>query len=192
MTIDAAFTSFPTFTTNRLHLRQLRPTDAEALFALKSDPRVTEPYGREPQQSIEESHTLMQRLQDLYERHEALFWAITLKGEDSVIGSCTLFQFDSDFLCAETGYELHPDYWHRGIVAEAMSSLLAFGFTELGLHRIEANIGANNTPSRNVVLKLGFTFEGSLRQRYFFRGTFEDQLCFGLLRDEWLESQLSG
>jgi len=186
MTIDAAFTSFPTITTKRLHLRQLRPTDAEALFALKSDPRVTEPYGREPQQSLDDTYALMQQLQGLYEGRSAFFWVITLRGEERVIGSCTLFQFDLDSLCAETGYELYPDYWHRGIVAEAMSSLLAYGFTELGLHRIEANVGANNTPSQNVVRKLGFTFEGNLRQRYFFRGTFEDQYCFGLLKDEWL------
>ena len=36
MTIDAAFTHFPSFTTGRLLLREVRPTDAEALFAMKS------------------------------------------------------------------------------------------------------------------------------------------------------------
>ncbi|HLJ32774.1 MAG TPA: GNAT family N-acetyltransferase, partial [Ktedonobacteraceae bacterium] len=93
MTIDAAFTNFPTLTTNRLHLRQLRSTDAEALFALKSDPRVTEPYGREPQQSLDDTYALMQQLQGLYEGRSAFFWVITLRGEERVIGSCTLFQF---------------------------------------------------------------------------------------------------
>ena len=42
MTIDEAFTYFPTLTTSRLHLRQLRSTDAEALFAIRSDPEVME------------------------------------------------------------------------------------------------------------------------------------------------------
>jgi [ribosomal protein S5]-alanine N-acetyltransferase len=45
MSIDAAFTHFPSLTTNRLHLRQIQPTDAEALFAIKSDQKVTEFYG---------------------------------------------------------------------------------------------------------------------------------------------------
>jgi ribosomal-protein-alanine N-acetyltransferase len=188
MTIDAAFTYFPFLTTSRLHLRQIQPTDAEALFAIKSDQRVTEPYGQEPYQSLEETHALIQRLQTLYDRREAIFWCITLKGEDTVIGSCTFFQFDPDFQCAETGYELHRAYWRQGLIGEAMPAILTYGFTELGLHRIEANVGAGNTPSRSLLLKLGFTYEGNLRQRYFFRGHFEDQHCFGLLKDEWLKS----
>ncbi len=89
MSIDAAFTHFPSLTTNRLQLRQLQPTDAGALFAIRSDREVMEPYGQEPYQSLEEAHTMIQRLQILYERREALFWGITLKGEDTVIGSCT-------------------------------------------------------------------------------------------------------
>lgn len=185
MSIDAAFSRFPTLITHRLRLRQLRPTDAEALFAIKAVPEVTASYGQEPYQSLKETHTMMQKLQALYEQRAALFWGITLKEEDTVIGSCTLFQFDPDFLCVETGYELHPTYWRQGIIAEAMSAVLIYGFTELGLHRIEANVGANNIPSQSLLLKLGFTFEGNLRQRYFFRGQFEDQHCFGLLRDEW-------
>lgn len=72
-------------------------------------------------------------------------------------------------------------------MAEAISAILTYGFTELGLHRIEANPGAENTSSRSLLLKLGFTFEGNLRQRYFFRGHFEDAHYFGLLQDEWLK-----
>jgi ribosomal-protein-alanine N-acetyltransferase len=185
MTIDTAFTRFPSLTTTRLHLRQIQTTDAEALFAIKSDEKVTVPYGQEPHQSLDDTHRLIQKLQALYDRREAIFWCITLKGEDTVIGSCTLFQFDADFLCAEVGYELHRTYWQQGITAEAISTVLTYGFSELGLHRIDANVDAGNTPSRNLLLKLGFTFEGNLRQRYYFRGHFEDQHCFGLLRDEW-------
>jgi len=191
MTIDAAFTHFPSLTTKRLYLRQIQPGDVEALFAIKSDTKVTEPYGQEPHRSIEETQALIQRLQALYERREALFWCITLKGEDTVIGSCTFFQFDADYLYAETGYELHRAYWRRGITAEVVSAVLTYGFTELGLHRIEANVDASNTPSENLLLKLGFTYEGNLRQRYYFRGRFEDQHCFGLLRDEWMISERS-
>ncbi len=46
MSIEVAFTHFPSLTTNRLHLRQLQLTDAEALFAIRSDREVMEPYGQ--------------------------------------------------------------------------------------------------------------------------------------------------
>ncbi|GAC1430333.1 MAG: GNAT family protein [Ktedonobacteraceae bacterium] len=187
MSIDVAFTQFPTLATNRLHLRQLRLTDAEALFAMRSDPEGMEFFGQEPQQSIEETHTLIQRLQTFYDQREALFWCITLKGEDTVIGSCTFFSFGPHFHYAETGYELHRAYWRQGITTEAMSAVLTYGFTELGLHRIEADVAPENIRSKNLLLKLGFTFEGNLRQRYYFRGQFEDEYYFGLLKDEWLK-----
>ena len=187
MSIDDAFTHFPTLTTNRLLLRQLRPTDAEAFFAIRSDPVGMEFLGREPHQSIEETDTLMQRLQTFYEQREALTWGITLKGEDTVIGSCTFFSFNPHFHYAETGYELHRAYWRQGIASEAMSAVLTYGFTELELHRIEADVAPDNIRSKNLLLKLGFTYEGNLRQRYFFRGQFEDEHYFGLLKDEWMK-----
>ncbi|MGA2973635.1 MAG: GNAT family protein [Candidatus Bathyarchaeia archaeon] len=188
MTIDAAFTHFPSLITNRLHLRQIQPTDAEAFFAIKSDLEVTRRYGQEPHQSIDDTHAWIQRLQASYYRREALFWCLTLKGESSVVGSCTFWNFGAGFHCAEIGYELHRAYWRQGIMAEAISAILTYGFTELGLHRIEANPLAENTASKSLLLKLGFTYEGNLRQRHFFRDHFEDQLYFGMLKEEWLKS----
>lgn len=68
-----------------------------------------------------------------------------------------------------------------------MPAILTYGFAELGLHRIEANVGADNTSSEGLLRKLGFIYEGNLRQRYYFHGQFEDQHCYGLLKDEWLK-----
>ena len=73
-------------------------------------------------------------------------------------------------------------------MTEAVSAILTYGFTELGLHRIEAVLLARNTSSKHLLQKLGFVNEGNLRQRVFFREAFEDQLYFGLLKDEWLKS----
>ena len=186
--MNTVFTHFPTLTTNRLHLRQIKPTDAEALFALRSDSDVMEFFGQELHESLADTHKLIQRLQASYERHDSIFWCITLKGEDTLIGSCTLFSFNHDFHYAETGYELSPACWRQGITSEAMSAVLTYGFTELDLHRIEADVAPDNVRSKNLLLKLGFTFEGNLRQRYYFRGQFEDEYYYGLLKDEWLKA----
>ncbi len=187
MSLDVAFTHFPSLTTDRLHLRQIQPTDAEALFATRSDREVMDFYGEEPHQSLEDTHALIQQLQDSYNRHEAIFWGITLKGEDSIIGSCAFISFNPDFHYAEIGYELNQAYWRQSIMAEAIETILTYGFRELELHRIEAVTDPRNTPSKNLLLKLGFTYEGNLRQRFFFRDQFLDAHYFGLLKDEWLE-----
>ena len=185
MNADATFTSFPSITSDRLHLREIRPTDAEAFFSLKSDLEVTSSYGREPHQTIEDTKAWVQLLQDSYSRRAGIMWCVTLKDQDVAIGSCVFWNFDEDFHCGELGYELNRAHWRKGIMAEALSAVIAYGFNDLGLHRIEANPLGHNAPSANLLLKLGFTLEGTLRERCLFRGQYFDQLFFGLLEDEW-------
>ncbi len=185
MSIESAFTHFPSLTTERLHLRQIRPTDAEAFFAIKSDREVMDFYGDETHKTLDETHALIRQLQDSYEKQEALFWVITYKGEDTIIGSCAFIAFNRDFQYAEIGYELNRVYWRQGIIAEAIAAILTYGFTDLELHRIEAVTDPRNTPSKNLLLKLGFTYEGKLRQRFLLRDQFLDAQYFGILKDEW-------
>lgn len=185
MTIDAAFTHFPALNTNRLFLRQIQPEDAEALFATFSDEEVLKFYGSEPHRSVEDSRQWVQRQQQWYAQREDIRWGITLKGEDTVIGSVGFHHFGPGFRYAEIGYELNRAYWRRGIMFEAVSAILTYGFIELELHRIEANIDIANEASKNLLVKLGFTYEGILRERYFFRDHFEDEHYFGLLKHEW-------
>jgi RimJ/RimL family protein N-acetyltransferase len=71
-------------------------------------------------------------------------------------------------------------------MTEAVSAILTFAFSDLGLHRVEATPFADNPPSQSLLLRLGFSHEGTLRQRHFFRDHYKDQLYFGLLIDEWL------
>lgn len=185
MSVDAAFARFPVLATDRLELREVRLADAEALFAIKSDLEVTRRYGQEPHSSLDDTRAWIERLLIAYDRREALFWCLTLRGKDPAIGSCTLWNIDSGFYYAELGYELDPAYWKQGLMAEAASAVVTFGFAELGLHRIEACPLSGNAPSQSLLLRLGFTYEGNLRERAFFRDHFEDQLYFGLLRNEW-------
>ena len=185
MSIDSAFTQFPSLTTNRLFLRQIRPDDAEALFAIFSDHQVTEFYGHEPHQSLDEAQELIRQTQAHYLRRENLRWGITFKGEERLIGSCGFHHFDEGFHRAEIGYALNRAFWGQGVMSEAISAILTYGFAELNFHRIEAIIDMVNERSKGLLLKLGFTYEGNLRQRYPFRDRFEDEHYFGLLKNEW-------
>ncbi|MGZ3715222.1 MAG: GNAT family N-acetyltransferase [Ktedonobacterales bacterium] len=45
-----------------------------------------------------------------------------------------------------------------------------------------------NEQSKGLLLKLGFIYEGNVRQRYYLQGRFEDEHYFGLLREEWREA----
>jgi ribosomal-protein-alanine N-acetyltransferase len=185
MTLDGAFSHLATFNTDRLCVRQMRLSDAEAVFEFKSDHLVTDLYGQEPHRTIDESRAWLQRRVNDYALRDSIFWVITLKDDDTAIGECCLWNFDPGFKCAEIGYELHSNYWNKGLMGEALSEVLAYGFLEMGLHRIEASPFADNIQSQKLLLKLGFRLEGTLRERNFFHGRFLDQQYYGLLSEEW-------
>ena len=187
MPLDTAFSSFPLLSTNRFHLRQIQPSDAEAFFQIKSDAEVTSSYGREPHRSLLDTKAWLQLVQDTYAQREGLLWAITHKTRDLPIGSCTYWHLDPESHCAEIGYELNRTTWGQGIMSEVLPTVISYGFKELGLNRIEATPLAKNARSSKVLLKLGFTHEGTLRQRVLFRGAYEDLMYFSLLMTEWTE-----
>src|SRR5712691_4886875 len=184
MRVDEFFSHFPTLTTQRLLLRQIEMSDAEALFATHSDEETMKLFGTR-QKSVEETREMIQRFQRQYAQRQVIRWGVTLKGDDRVIGSCPFFNFDEGFHRAETGYILNRAYWKQGIMSEAMSAVLAFGFMQLGLQRIEAMVDPENENSKGLLQRLGFTYEGRLRKHYFSDGVFSDDLIFSLLKDEW-------
>ena len=191
MSIDTIFTTFPRLETRQLILREIQFSDAEAIFATFSDEVVMEFYGETPHRSVEDSRDLIRRQHAWYAQREGIRWGITRKGDDTVIGSCGLFKFDEAFSRAETGYELGQAYWRQGIMSEALSAIITFGFTEMGLRRIEAVVDDTNERSKAFLRKLGFAHEGTLRQRFFFQGRFWDEHYFGLLKEEWQRAQLA-
>lgn len=185
MTLDEAFSRLTTLTTARVRLRQIQVSDATAVHAFKSDPEVTKLFGEGPHRSVEETSAWILSNLTGYERREAMTWVLTWKDQDAAIGECCLWNFSSGHRCAELGYELHPAHWHMGIMTEALRAIIAYGFMELGLHRIEADTLAINRPSENLLHRLGFKYEGTLRERHFYQDRFEDQLLFAILQEEW-------
>jgi len=184
MKLDRAFTHPPTFFTDRLRVRPIELADAEALFELKSDRKVTERYGQKPRTWEETQAWLRDRVADR-SRRGSIFWVFTFRDDSMAIGSCCYWNFEPGFRTAEIGYELHPDHWGTGIMSEALPPIVSYGFAGLGLRRIEACPLAENRPSRKLLLKLGFKYEGRLRKRIFFGGRYLDQLYYGLLREDW-------
>jgi len=71
---------------------------------------------------------------------------------------------------------------------EALQALLDFGFGELDLNRIEADIDPRNSASARTLERLGFTKEGYLRERWIVGEEVSDTALYGLLRREWRNS----
>jgi RimJ/RimL family protein N-acetyltransferase len=171
--------------TSRLLLRPLKPSDADALFAIFSDPQVMRYWSSAPWESVEFSKAYIERDQQAMAEGRHVRLAITARNDSAFLGTCTLFDHVTQCRRAEVGFGLSPSAWGKGYATEAVGELLAFGFTTMELNRVEADIDPRNSASARCLQRLGFTKEGHLRERWIVAGEVSDSALYGLLRAEW-------
>ena len=122
---------------------------------------------------------------EIYAQQSGIRWAVTLKPDSTMIGSCGFHLYNPANRWLEIGYELHPDYWRQGLMSEAVSAVLRFCFDRLRVHRIEANVTVGNAASAGLLRHLGFVLEGTWRERVFWRGQFHSLWQFSILEAEY-------
>ncbi len=181
------FERFPTLETDRLRLRRITAADAEAWLAVWNHPAVMRyliDFDRDST-DLDEVRGIVDWADQVFADHTGIRWAISLKPDATMIGSCGFHLYSQAHRCAEIGYELHRNYWRRGLMTEALRALLRFGFHDMNLHRIEANVTVGNEASAGLLRSLGFCQEGTWRDKVYARGQFHDLWQFGLLEDEY-------
>ena len=110
--------------------------------------------------------------------------AITLRPGGTVVGSMSL-AVSKIHKRGELGYMVAKEYWNRGYCTEAARAMMSYGFSVLGLNRIQAMHFPRNPASGRVMQKLGMAKEGLLRQYVSSRSVFEDVALYSILRPEF-------
>ncbi|MFL1501749.1 GNAT family N-acetyltransferase [Pseudomonas sp. O64] len=178
--------AFPTLATQRLRLRELRATDAPALFAIHGDTANMRWFGADPMIDLAQAHALIDTFaQWRTQPNPGTRWGIERAGE--LIGSCGLFKWNRSWNSCALSCELAPAARSQGLMSEALRSMLDWGFTHMQLHRIEAWVHPHNTASLALLQRLGFKAEGTLREAGFWNGQRHDLVVLGLLVQEWLD-----
>ena len=90
---DRKFTPFPVLKTERLTLRQLVSSDANEIFALRSDGNVNKYLDRERSKSIDDARTFIQTINENIQRNNSIYWAITLGDTEKLIGTIFYLTF---------------------------------------------------------------------------------------------------
>jgi ribosomal-protein-alanine N-acetyltransferase len=179
--------AYPTLHTPRLTLRRIQPDDTDAVFALYGDESVVSYLDIETLTTREQAADLVRFFLHRAENNPfAIRWAITLRDQPGLIGTCGYNFVDLDSHWAEIGYDLMPVYWRQGIMSEALREVLRYGFDSANLHRVEAVIEPENQASAQLLERLGFKREGVLRERLLLGGRYRDNVYYGLLRAEYL------
>lgn len=100
---------------------------------------------------------------------------ISEKGQELIVGTCALFARNRAFFSAFCGYELLSEYWGKGIMTEALTEILNYGFSSWSLNRVVAATSVENLASIRLLERLSFQREGMHRQYGFWNGHFH--LC---------------
>jgi RimJ/RimL family protein N-acetyltransferase len=174
-------------TTARLKLRWLDERDAPAQFAIFSDPQVTRYWSGATWTSMSQADDWIASALEAYRNGSGLRFGIELAERGELIGNASLFSFSEQNRRCELGYVLGSAHWGRGYVTEALTALLDYGFTELDLNRVEADIDPRNSASRRVLERLGFCKEGYMPERWIVNGEIADTAYYGLLKRYWDE-----
>jgi ribosomal-protein-alanine N-acetyltransferase len=177
---------FPIIRTERLVLREIVMSDVNDVFACFSDDDVIRYLDFHSFREIDAAKGFVRRMSWGFEKKEIIRWAITLKDEDRLIGTCFLSDFVEGSL-AVLGYDLSKSYWGKGIMTEALKSVIPFGFDVLGLHKIQAIVNPLNIASASLLRRMGFQ-EGGLPRKYEYhydRENFNNVLMFSLLKEEY-------
>ncbi len=175
----------PTLRTERLVLRPFTQEDAPRVVELAGAREVADtmlaiphPYPPEAATSWIATHA------DAWAKQEFAEFALTLVDSGDLIGA-TRLGIERTHDSGEIGYWLGVGYWNHGYCTEAARAVVAFGFEQLGLHRIMARHLTRNPASGRVMQKIGMTFEGTLRAALKKGDVYEDVALYAILADEW-------
>ena len=83
------------------------------------------------------------------------------------------------------GYEISAVHQGRGYAKEALQAIISWGFREVQLNRIEAQVHPDNARSLALLTKLGFVQEGHQREAGYWAGRHHDLLQIALLKAHW-------
>lgn len=179
--LDLNFNPFPELSTERLLLRQLNKKDEHDIYAIRSDWQTMQYIPRPLTKSVEEAAQLIQKMDDLLNKTEAINWAVTLKGNPKLIGIIGFYRIAKEHYRGEVGYILSREYHGKGIMKEALPKVLEFGFNTIKFHYIEGVVHPGNIASAKLLEKNGFTKAGHFKEREFFDGKFIDSIFYALL-----------
>lgn len=174
----------PRLETDRLVLRPFVPADAAAVTRALADREVA-------RQTLTVPHPYPEGAADEFIAGHApawaagkgATWAIAERAGGALVGAIGL-RIVRAHRRAEIGYWIARPSWGKGYATEATRRVIAFGFDDLGLHRLEAHHFLENPASGQVMRNAGMIPEGVHRGVVWRDGTPRDLAAFAILRTD--------
>jgi len=149
-------------TTDRLMLRPVKNEDIDFIFQGLSNPKVIQYYGISCS-NLDAAHAQIEWYRQIEVAGSGQFWLLQ-QADEQPIGVAGYYYHHPVHRKAEIGAWLLPEFWRMGFMSEAVSAIIRYMRKEKQIHRIEGFIEPGNEASEQLVRKLGFVFEGTLRE----------------------------
>jgi ribosomal-protein-alanine N-acetyltransferase len=175
------FEKFPELESERLYYRKLLISDAEDFLKIRSNDEVMKYMDNRKMTTVSEAENFISSVNDDYLKKSGIAWAIIEKSSKAFIGSFEFWKIKPEHCRAEIGYALNHNYWKNGYMSETFKTMIDFGFNQLRLHSIEANVNPQNEKSIKVLEKSGFKAEAYFKEDYLFNGKYLDSKIYSLL-----------
>lgn len=171
----------------RLTLRELRPSDAGALFTVLRSPEVR-PFMWAPPPNAAAFEQFIEWARAQRATGKYICYGIVPRGEVEAAGVFELRRQQPGFLRGELGFVMDPRLWGGGIFEEGARLVLNFAFDVVKVHRIEARAATDNGRGNSALRKLGARREGRLRAAFLRDEQYVDQYLWSILDSDWLRS----
>ncbi len=158
--LNLNFSLFPVFKTERLVLRQVMATDAQSLMKIRGNDEAMRYIPRPRARTIEDALGVIEMLSNGINECKSINWAIcNIENQEEIFGIMGYVNFYPEERKAEIGYMLHPDYWGKGYINEAIKVVEDYGFEQIGIDVIEAKIDPRNENSLKILLRNNYSFD---------------------------------
>ena len=176
-----------TIETDRLILRQFKYSDDDAMLKYWiADEKIQSMYSEPVYTTKEEVKELLDKYISSYAKDDYYRWAIISKDNNECIGQIAFFLVDSKNHFAEIEYCIGSDFQCKGLATEATKAIIKYGFEKIKFHKIQICHKSINIPSKRVIEKCGFHFEGVFRDFFYMNGEYVDRLYYSILESEYL------
>lgn len=156
--MQAMFSEIPVLEDERIRLRKIIDSDAQALESLVNNDRI---YRYLPTYLFERQYQDMHRMiaelyDDLYLNKESLILGICLKDKDELCGLAEFYGFKDYIHKISIGYRLLEEYWGKGIASRTVALMVDYLYSSTEIEIITASTMVENMASRRVLEKNGF------------------------------------
>lgn len=171
------------FQTERLLIRTLKKDDSNDYFDMMGNPNVMNPIPRDVTSREESNDHLNNFLNAERTMSDKKVWAIELKSENKFIGLCAFLKNNEND--DEIGYRLREKYWRKGFGTEVTIGLLKYGFNQMEMDKITADVDIRNLNSVKILEK----FMTSKREFFNVSDNCTDRR-YEIIKNNWLKQDI--